>query len=137
MEWPCRLLALPFTLDLLMSRVPPAAVPPVPIVDDVVPVGLVDVPPVPSVEAEVPPAAPLPAVPPVAADPLAPTDAPPLPTVDALCASASGATARLRAPASSAVFKFVRMKGSLPFLSGVDVDGAVTVPGGDGGRASV
>src|SRR3954452_7068863 len=99
MEWPCRLLALPFTLDLLVSLVPPAAVPPVPMVDDVVPVGLVDVPPVPSVEAEVPPAAPPPAVPPVAADPPEPTDAPPLPTVEALCARASVETAALSAPA--------------------------------------
>src|SRR3954454_5111829 len=110
MEWPWRLLALPFTLDLLISRVPPAAVPPVPTVDDVVPIGLVDVPPVPSVDAEVPPAAPLPAVPPVAADPLAPTDAPPLPTDDALCASASGAAAILSAPARSAVLKSVRIE---------------------------
>src|SRR4051812_18912932 len=100
-----------------MSLVPPAAVPPVPIVDDVVPVGVVDVPPVPSVEADVPPAAPLPAVPPVAAEPPAPTDAPPLPTVDALCASAAVETAALNVPARITSLRLVAMRGSLLFLS--------------------
>src|ERR1043165_4055128 len=89
-----------------MSRVPPAAEPALPMVDEVVPVGLVDVPPVPSVVADVPPTAALPEVPPVAADPEAPTDAPPLPTEVALCASAAVDTAALSAPASNASFRF-------------------------------
>jgi hypothetical protein len=98
-----------------MSRVPPAAVPALPIVDEVAPVGLVDVPPVPSVDADVPPAAPLPAVPPVAAEPDAPTEVPPLPTVDALCASAAEETAALIAHASNASLKLVDMESSYFF----------------------
>src|SRR5437588_5624847 len=118
-EWPFRLFALPLTLDLLMSLVPPAALPAVPSVDEVVPVGLVEVPPVPSVVADVPPTAALPEVPPVAAEPLAPTDAPPLPTEVALWAIAAVETAALRAPASKASLKFVRMKRSYFFRPGL------------------
>src|SRR5216110_372393 len=84
-----RLFLLPLRLVLLMSFAPPAALPPLPMVDDVCPLGLVEVPPVPSVEAEVPPDAALPAEPPVAAEPDGPLEAPPAPIVDALCAQAS------------------------------------------------
>jgi hypothetical protein len=104
---------------LLVSLMPPAALPPLPMVDEVVPVGLVDVPPVPSVVADVPPAAPLPAVPPVAADPPAPTEAPPLPVVDALCATAAEARAALSALASKASFKFTGMESSYFFGPGL------------------
>src|SRR3954447_16466038 len=99
---PCRLLSLPPSFVFLFFLFPPAALPALPMVDDV-PVGLVDVPPVPRDEAEVPPTAALPAVPPVAADPPAPTDAPPLPTDVALCARHSDAAPVTRAPARNAV----------------------------------
>src|ERR1043165_489442 len=102
-----------------MSRVPPAAEPALPMVEEVVPVGLVEVPPVPSVVADVPPTAALPDVPPVAADPPAPTEAPPLPTEVALCASAAEETAALRAPASSASFRLEDMRGSYFFCPGL------------------
>jgi len=116
-------------IDLCFADVPgaPAAVPALPIVEEVVPVGLVEVPPVPSVVADVPPTAALPEVPPVAAEPPAPMDAPPLPTEDALWAIATVETAALRAPASKASLKFVRIKTLLFFSSGVDVNGAIPV----------
>src|SRR4051812_18596071 len=86
-DMPCRLLSLPLMCVELRSLVPPAALPPEPMVDDV-PLGLVDVPPVPSVEAEVPPTAALPALPPVALELDGVLDAPALPTLEALCARA-------------------------------------------------
>src|SRR6185312_2123395 len=82
---PFMVLALPCSLVELLSRVPPAALPPVP--------------PTPRVEAEVPPAAALPPVPPVALVP----DALPAPIADALCATASEPAPARRAPASRAV----------------------------------
>src|SRR5205085_632463 len=96
----CRLLLLPLILVLLVSLMPPAAVLPLPIVEDV-PAGPLDVPPVPIVDADVPPTLALPAVPPVAADPEAPTDAPPLPTDEALCAIAAETRPALSAPANA------------------------------------
>jgi hypothetical protein len=94
-------------LVLLVFLVPPAALPALPTVDEVSPDGLVEVPPVPSVEAEVPPAAPLPAVPPVAAEPCGPLDDPPLPMVDALWLSAAVAQAALSRPAAIVPFQFI------------------------------
>src|SRR4051794_26760426 len=58
----CRLWGLSLIWVELRSLVPPAALPPEPMVDDV-PLGLVEVPPVPSVEAEVSPEAALPPLP--------------------------------------------------------------------------
>jgi hypothetical protein len=103
----CRLLSLPPTLVRLVSLVPPAALPPLPMVDEVAPDGLVDVPPVPKVEADVPPADPLPAVPPVAAEPDAPEDEPPLPIDDALWPNAPVAHAALNSPAIAMHFQFM------------------------------
>src|SRR3954471_20164205 len=117
----CRLLSLPPIFVLLLSLVPPAALPPLPIVEEVVPLGLVEVPPVPSVEAEVPPTAALPAVPPVAADPDGPDEAPPLPAVEALCARAAVAHVAIT-PAMRTVLKFF-IEDSLLFLI-LDVGGA-------------
>jgi hypothetical protein len=108
----CRLFWLAWVLVRLAFLLPPAAVPPLPMLEDVAPAGLVDVPPVPSVEAEVPPAAPLPAVPPVAAEPEGPLDDPPLPMLDALWPSAPVAQAALSRPA--AMMLVHRMTGS-PF----------------------
>jgi hypothetical protein len=106
---PCRLLSLPPIFVLLLSLVPPAALPPLPIVEDV-PAGPVEVPPVPSVDADVPPAAPLPAVPPVAAEPEGPLLEPPAPTLDALWpkAEVTGdmAMPALRTPARRADLSF-------------------------------
>jgi len=102
-----------------MSRVPPAAEPALPMVEEVVPVGLVDVPPVPSVVADVPPTVALPEVPPVAADPAAPVEAPPLPTLVALCAKAAEANTALKALASNAVFSLACMEASYFFAPGL------------------
>jgi hypothetical protein len=105
----CRLLSLPPVFVLLVFLSPPAALPPLPIVDDV-PAGPVEVPPVPSVDADVPPAAPLPAVPPVADVPDGPLLEPPAPTLDALWAKAEVtgdmATPALRTPARRVNFRF-------------------------------
>src|SRR5690349_15603176 len=82
--WSCSLLGFSWIL-LLVVALPPslvAALPPPPMVD-AVPLGPVEVPPSPRVEAEVPPAAPLPAVPTV---PLPPAEEP-APTLEALCAN--------------------------------------------------
>jgi hypothetical protein len=114
-------------LTSLVFFVPPAALPAAPMVDDVVPVGLVDVPPVPNVEADVPPTAALPPVPPVAAEPAVPVDAPPLPTVEALCAKLIVLTLATSKLAASAVFTETDMMFSLPFIS--DVGRALTVAG--------
>ena len=75
---------LTFDCDLTL---PPAALPPTPIDDDV-PDGPVDVPAVPSVEAEVPPAAALPPLPTVAEEPDGEVEAPPVAAPLALCATA-------------------------------------------------
>jgi hypothetical protein len=66
---------------------PPAALPPTPM-DDELPALLVEVPAVPSVEADVPPAAALPADPTVADEPDGAVDAPPVAAPLALCAKA-------------------------------------------------
>jgi hypothetical protein len=102
-----RLLSLPPVFVLLVFRVPPAALPALPTVDEVSPDGLVDVPPVPIVEAEVPPAAPLPPVPPVAAEPCGPLEDPPLPMLDALWPNAALAQAALSRPAAIVLFQFI------------------------------
>lgn len=65
LDKPCRLSALPLTLLLLVSRVPPAALPPAPIAESV-PEGPLVAAPRPSVDAEMPAAAALPPVPPAA-----------------------------------------------------------------------
>src|SRR4051812_16805963 len=101
----CRLLSLPPSLVRLVSLVPPAALPPLPMVEVVVPDGLVDVPPVPNVDADVPPAPPLPAVPPVAAEPDGPLDEPPLPIDEALWLSAPVVQATLNSPAVTMPFQ--------------------------------
>src|SRR6188472_4400814 len=79
---PCRLLALPWIFVELLSFVPPAALPPLPMDEDV-PFAPVEVAPTPSVDADVPPTAALPPLPPVA-----------------LCAAAIEMELMLSAPAS-------------------------------------
>jgi hypothetical protein len=103
-DMPCRLLGLSLICVEVRSLVPPAALPPEPIVDDV-PLGLVEVPPVPSVEAEVPPAAELPALPPVALELDGVLDEPALPIDDALCAKAKLLAVTPTAPASRIAFR--------------------------------
>jgi hypothetical protein len=120
-DMPLRLLSLPLSLVWLVFLVPPAALPPLPMVDEV-PVGPVDVPPVPRLDAEVPPTAALPAVPPVAAEPLALVDEPPEPIVDALCASVAVATLAPRsAPSAMDVsLEVMSLDGmAIPYLFGV------------------
>src|SRR5688572_23260903 len=80
---PWRLLAPPPILVFDVLRSQPAALPALPIVDDV-PCGAVEVAPRPNVDADVPPAAALPPVPPVAELPALPTELPPEPMVEAL-----------------------------------------------------
>src|SRR5215469_7626926 len=116
---PCRLLALPLTWLLVMSFVPPAALPPVPIAE-LVPVGPVVVAPRPNVEAEVPPAAALPAVPP-AAEP---------------AAIGGAAWARPNVAPNAAITAadkrvFFRIILTSLLASRVDIDRAVAVAGGD------
>jgi hypothetical protein len=82
---PCRLLGLSLSFVLLVAFPSTAAALPALPIDEDVPLGPVDVPPAPSVDADVPPAAALPPLPIVALPP----DALPAPTVDALWASAS------------------------------------------------
>src|SRR3954468_19587375 len=126
---PCRLLALPLMWVLLVSRVPPAALPPDPIVEDV-PLGPVEVPPTPSVDADVPPTAALPPEPPVALELVGFFDEPLLPSVDALCATATEAMPAVKAPASRSDLRCTVMSLVLLF-TGVDVDDAVAVGRGD------
>src|SRR3954465_2622999 len=75
----CALVAFGLTLDCDCTFPPlaDAALPPAPI-EEPAPEGAVDVPAVPSVEAEVPPAVALPARPTVADGPDGPTEAPPV-----------------------------------------------------------
>src|ERR1700761_7648237 len=75
------------TRSLVLSRIPPLALPPTVTLSSV-PIGLVEVAPKPSVETEVPPTAPLPAVPPVAADPAEPVVEAPEPAVETLAGDA-------------------------------------------------
>jgi hypothetical protein len=89
--------ALGLTLDLA-DALPPAALPPTPIEDDV-PALPVEVPAVPSVEADVPPDAALPPLPTVPEDPVGDVDVPPVAAPLALCASAYAGSA-ISAPAS-------------------------------------
>jgi hypothetical protein len=79
-------LPLPLTFDCDCT-LPPAAEPPTPIDDDV-PAAPVEVPAVPSVEADVPPAAALPALPTVPEEPDGEAEAPPVAAPLALWASA-------------------------------------------------
>lgn len=79
----CALVAFGFTCDC-EEALPPAALPPTPIEDEV-PSGPVEVPAVPSVDADVPPAAPLPALPTVAEEPDGDEEAPPVAAPLALC----------------------------------------------------
>src|SRR5690348_2635195 len=93
---------------------------------DEVPEGPVEVPPVPSVEADVPPAAAEPAVPMV---PL-PPDAAPLPMVDALGDCASATELSNTAPAAARMNDFI----SVLLFS---IDRAVPIGVGDDGRTSI
>jgi hypothetical protein len=88
---------------LLVFFVPPAALPPELIEDDLSP-PCVAVAPTPNVEAEVPPTAALPPVPAVAALPLGPLELPPLPIVEALCANAKPAAPASSVPVNNKVF---------------------------------
>jgi hypothetical protein len=87
------------TLDLA-DALPPAALPPTPIDEDV-PAPPVEVPAVPRVEADVPPEAALPPLPTVPDELAGDVDAPPVATPLALCATAYVDRAQ-RAMASSA-----------------------------------
>ena len=84
LEWPLVAFGLTFDCDWTL---PPAALPPTPI-DEEVPDGPVEVPAVPSVEAEAPPAAALPPLPTVAEEPDGEVEAPPVAAPLALCATA-------------------------------------------------
>src|SRR3954471_18413376 len=84
LEWPLVPVGLTFDCD---EALPPAALPPTPIEEDVPPAP-VDVPAVPRVDAEVPPAAALPAEPAVAAEPEGETEVPPVAAPLALWAMA-------------------------------------------------
>jgi hypothetical protein len=88
----------------LVSFVPPAAEPAVPS-DDEVPFFPVDVPPRPSVEADVPPTLAVPPLPPVALVLDGVLEEPPDPTLDALCAKAIDPAPAASTDANKIVFK--------------------------------
>ena len=83
----CPEVAFGLTWDLVEFLSPPAALPPTPIEDDV-PAAPVDVPAVPTVEADVSPAAALPALPTVAEEPEGDVELPPVAAPLAVCARA-------------------------------------------------
>ena len=104
-DMPLRLFWLPWTLLELVSLVPPAAEPPTPSEDDV-PFSPVEVPPRPTVDADVPPTLALPPLPPVALVLLGVDDEPPAPIVDALCAKANEPAPTTRTEARKIVLRF-------------------------------
>jgi hypothetical protein len=75
--------------------------------DEEVPFCPVEVPPSPSVEADVPPAAALPPLPPVALVLLGVLEEPPEPTLDALCASAIDPVPIARAETRNIVLRYI------------------------------
>ena len=122
MDMPFRLFWLPLILLELVSLLPPAAEPAVPIDDDVPPEP-VDVPPRPSVEADVPPTLALPPLPPVALLLLGVDDDPPPPIVDALCPNANDPAPTARTEARRIVLKFVMLSSLVALVNGASAVG--------------
>jgi hypothetical protein len=97
--WP--FFPFPLIFEFPLTR-PPAALPPTPIEDPLAPVGDVEVPAVPRLEADVPPAAALPPLPIVAEEPPDPAELPPVAAPLALCAAAKLTVLKIIALHSSA-----------------------------------